>query len=39
MNVIDRIIWVSLSFIPIYGALELTWRLATKKLRGIIKIE
>jgi hypothetical protein len=39
MNIIDGIIWVSVGFIPTFGGLELVWRLATKRLRGIRKLE
>jgi hypothetical protein len=39
MNIIDGIIWVSIGFIPMFGGLELAWRLAIKKLRGTKKLE
>lgn len=39
MNIIDGIIWVSIGFIPMFGGLELAWRLAIKKLRGTRKLE
>jgi hypothetical protein len=39
MNIIDGINWVSVGFIPTFGGLELVWRLATKRLRGIRKLE
>jgi hypothetical protein len=39
MNIMDGIIWVSVGFIPTFVGLELAWRLATRKLRGIRKME
>jgi hypothetical protein len=39
MNIMDGIIWVTIGLIPMFGGLELAWRLATKKLKVIRKTE
>jgi hypothetical protein len=33
MNIIESIVWISIGFIPMFGGLELAWRLAIKKFK------
>jgi hypothetical protein len=39
MNIVEGIIWISIGFIPMFGGLELAWRLAAKRLKLVNKTE